>query len=166
MQASWRRKLLTAVVGVLISEMAGVAGGFATRDGLQGWYPSLRKPSFNPPSWVFGPVWTTLYAMMGIAASSVWRNRNEKDGASRALSLFGLQLVLNAFWSVAFFKWRSTALGMVVIVPLWLLILATTIAFFPISLIAGVLLLPYLGWTTFATALNLRIWELNRGKRK
>jgi benzodiazapine receptor len=162
MGSSWRRKLLTAIVGITVSQLAGVAGAAATRDGVRDWYPSLRKPSFTPPSWVFGPVWTALYTLMGIAISSVWRHRGQRESSGRAIKLFGAQLLLNSLWSLAFFKLRSAALGMVVIVPLWLLVVATTIAFFPISWVAGLLLVPYLGWTTFATVLNLKIWELNR----
>jgi benzodiazapine receptor len=164
MSLSRRRKLLTAIVGIAVSQLAGVVGATATRDGIRDWYPALRKPWFNPPAWIFGPVWTVLYTMMGIAVSSVWRQRGNSESSGRALRLFGTQLLLNSLWSVAFFKLRSTALGMIVIVPLWLLILATTIAFFPISRVAGLLLVPYLGWTTFATVLNLKIWELNRGR--
>ncbi len=166
MQADWRRKIVTAVVGILISQAAGVAGAASTRDGIRNWYPTLRKPSFTPPSWVFGPVWTILYTMMGIAASTIWRRRSDASGSSRALSLFGAQLALNSFWSVAFFKRHSPLQGLIVIVPLWITILMTMLAFFPISSVAGALLIPYLAWTSFAAALNLRIWQLNRDDAK
>jgi benzodiazapine receptor len=152
----------SAVTGIAISESAGLLGAWFTRDGVRNWYPALRKPSFTPPSSIFGPVWTTLYALMGIAVSIVWRRRVEGSASDRALGLFSAQLILNVLWSYAFFKRRSTGAGLLVIAPLWIFIVLTILAFLPVATIAGLLLIPYLLWTTFATALNLRIWQLNR----
>ncbi len=159
---SWKRKIATAFVGILVSEIAGVLGAWFTVDGVREWYPSLRKPSFTPPSWLFGPVWTSLYAMMGVAVSMIWRRRDGSGLAKRALGLFTAQLALNSLWSFAFFKRRSTTAGLFVIVPLWALILLTIFAFSPIALVAGLLLVPYLLWTSFAAVLNFRLWQLNR----
>ncbi len=124
------------------------------------WYASLDKPSWNPPSAVFGPVWTVLYVLMGVAAWLVWK-RAGFAGAPVALGLFGLQLVLNALWSYLFFGLQQPALAFIEIVVLWFAILATTIAFWRVSVPAGMLLLPYLAWVGFASALNLRLWRLN-----
>ncbi len=159
---SWKRNIATALVGILVSEIAGVLGAWFTVDGVRDWYPSLRKPSFTPPSWLFGPVWTFLYAMMGVAASMIWRRRDSSGVAERALGVFSIQLALNSLWSFAFFKRRSTLGGLFVIVPLWALIMLTIVAFSPIAWVAGLLLVPYLLWTSFAAVLNLRLWQLNR----
>lgn len=123
------------------------------------WYDGLAKPSFNPPSWVFGPVWTTLYLLMGVAAWLVWDR--QRAAARGALTLFVVQLIANAAWSWLFFGEQNPGLALLDIVVLWLLILATTIAFWRLHPVAGALLLPYLAWVTFATALNFEIWRLN-----
>jgi translocator protein len=125
------------------------------------WYRQLEKPAWTPPGWLFGPVWTALYALMGVAAWLVWR-RGGFAAAGPALSLFFLQLALNAAWTPAFFGLRRPDLGLLVIVALWLAVVATTVAFWRHRPLAGALLLPYLGWISFAAALNLRIWQLYR----
>jgi len=125
------------------------------------WYARLQKPAWNPPSWVFGPVWNALYAMMAVAAWGFW-----KRGAFAvhliALSLFLLQLLINALWSPLFFGLRNPALAFVDIVLLWLALLATVVAFWKARPFAGALLVPYLAWVTFASALNFAICRLNR----
>ncbi len=159
---SWKPKAGSAVVGILICQVAGGVGAVLGKDGIKHWYPTLRKPSFTPPSWVFGPVWTILYASMGLAAAMVWRRRDEASGAKPALVAFAAQLVANVLWTFAFFNRRSTRAGLVVIVPLWALIAVTILLFWPVAVFAALLLVPYLLWVSFATALNLRVWQLNR----
>jgi benzodiazapine receptor len=152
------------VGSVLLCEAAGGVGSIYTYDALRDWYAKLEKPSFTPPSWVFGPVWTVLYAMMGLSLYLASHRRTEQDGgvgrASRVL--FGIQLVLNVLWSYIFFGRRSPGWALVEILFLWVAIVATTWAFSRISRMAGLLLLPYLLWTSFAVVLNHSIWRLNR----
>lgn len=124
------------------------------------WYASLKKPSWNPPGWVFGPVWTALYTMMGVAAWLVWR-RGGFAAQRRPLTLFLVQLALNAAWTPLFFGLRQPGLAFSEIVLLWLAIAATLIAFRPVSSAASWLLAPYLAWVSFAAALNFALWRLN-----
>ena len=151
------------VGSVLLCEAAGGIGSIFTRDSLKEWYPSLEKPSFTPPGWVFGPVWTSLYALMG--ASFYVAERQQEEGSNEGKAsrvLFGIQLVLNALWSYVFFGRRSPSWALVEIVFLWAAIVATTVTFWRISRTAALLMLPYLLWTSFATLLNYKIWSLNR----
>lgn len=138
----------------------GVAavGGIVTSDSVRSWYPSLVKPTWNPPAWIFGPVWTTLYLMMAVAAWLVWR----QAGWCGALVWFAGQLTLNATWSPLFFGWHRVDLALVNIVALWVAIVGTLVAFWKVSPLAGGLLVPYLLWVSFATALNFTLWRLNR----
>lgn len=124
------------------------------------WYESLNKPSWNPPNWIFGPIWTVLYLMMAVSAWLVWRERGWQD-ARGALMIFGVQLVLNACWSWLFFGRYRPDLALVDIVLLWLAIGVTIRAFWPINRIAAYLLVPYWLWVSFATALNFTLWRLN-----
>lgn len=140
---------------------AGGLGASWSRDALASWYPTLRKPSWNPPNWVFGPVWTALYVSMAVAAWTVWRRR-DRASVAMPLGLFGFQLLLNAMWSPLFFNLRSPGLALVDIALLWTTILATIGVFRRISTAATVLLIPYLAWVTFASSLNAAIWSLNR----
>lgn len=138
---------------------AGLGAAF-TGPAVRTWYQEIRKPGFTPPDWLFGPVWTALYAMMAVAAWLVWR----KAGAparTAGLALFGVQLALNAAWSPIFFGLRSFGGAFVDIVALWLAIAASVVAFWRTSVASGVLLLPYLAWVSFAAVLNLAIWRLN-----
>jgi translocator protein len=136
-----------------------VGGGMGSLFQPGAWYASLEKPAFNPPSWVFGPVWTALYVLMGVAAWLVWERFG---GAARtALAVFGVQLAFNAAWSVLFFGLRSPGLAFAWIVILWSLIVATLVLFWRLRPLAGVLLVPYLAWVSFAAVLNLAIWRLN-----
>ncbi len=159
---SWKRNVGSTLVGIVVCQLAGAAGAALSNDGIKHWYPTLRKPSFTPPSWVFGPVWTLLYGCMGVALSLVWRRRERAKRANLALLAFAAQLVVNVVWTFAFFGRRSTGAGVVVILPLWALIATTIVLFWPIAVLAAVLLIPYLLWVSFATALNLRVWQLNR----
>ena len=122
------------------------------------WYAALRKPAWNPPAWIFAPVWTALYALMAVAAWLVWR----EPGTAAVLALFVVQLALNAAWTWLFFGLRRPGLALVEIVVLWLAIAATAIAFLAVVPPAGLLLLPYLAWVAFATALNASLWKRNR----
>lgn len=153
-------KLAAMVVGC---EAAGVIGAMATTDALKTWYPGLKKPSFNPPNAVFGPVWTLLYGLMGIALYLVSQpNPGNRRVVRLAQLVFGLQLGLNMLWSFLFFGRRSPLLALIEIVFLWLAIVLTVLAFAKVSRPAALLLLPYLFWTSFAAALNFSIWRLNR----
>jgi tryptophan-rich sensory protein len=125
-----------------------------------GWYASLNKPSWNPPGWVFGPVWTALYTMMAVAAWLVWR-RGGWSAQRRALTLFLVQLALNAAWSPLFFGLRRPGIAFAEIVLLWVAIAATLAAFRPVNRAAAWLLAPYLTWVSFAAALNFTLWRLN-----
>ena len=124
------------------------------------WYASLNKPTWNPPSWIFGPVWTALYTMMAISAWLVWRKLGWRDGRE-PLMMFGVQLMLNAAWSWLFFGLHRPDLALTDIVALWLAILTTIWTFRTISQVAAWLLVPYLAWVTFATLLNLALWRMN-----
>ncbi len=138
----------------------GAIGSWVTAGSVNSWYPTLRKPSFNPPNWVFAPVWTTLYVLMAIAAWCIWR-RTEGSTLRSALLLFGLQLALNLGWSVAFFGFRSIGGAMIVIVALDVSVLAVAGIFGRLDRLAAWLLAPYLLWIFFATALNVALWRLN-----
>jgi tryptophan-rich sensory protein len=155
----WRQLLgLTAFVAACFA-VAGVGGCF-TSGPVETWYPGLSKPWWTPPDWLFGPVWTVLYLSMAIAAWLVWRQEGSLR-AARPLSLFAAQLALNLAWSALFFGLRSPAAALADIALLWCAILATAISFRRVNLAAGLLLVPYLGWVSFASALNLAIWRLN-----
>jgi tryptophan-rich sensory protein len=148
-----------ALVGwILVSFAAAAIGGVA---GPGAWYAGIVKPSWNPPNWVFGPVWTVLYAMMGVAAWLVWLRRPQVP-VGPALALFGVQLLLNAFWSWLFFGWHRMGWALLEMGLLWLAILATLIAFRRVAPAAGYLLVPYLAWVSFAWFLNYTLWRLNR----
>lgn len=136
----------------------GAVAGFATTPEIGGWYATLAKPSFNPPNWVFGPVWTTLYALMGIAAWRVWRVAGLR---SRPMLLFFVQLALNFAWSFIFFRAHEIGAALADIVALLILVLWTALSFAKRDRIAGLLFVPYLLWVSFATLLNAAIWELN-----
>lgn len=144
---------------IALCVVGGAASGLATPPG--DWYASLAKPSWTPPGWLFGPVWTVLYAMMGVAAWRLWRARGRTPGAGRALVLFGAQLACNFAWTPVFFGMRAPGASLAVIVVLWALIAATIAASWRVDRAAGVLLMPYLAWVSFATALNAAIWRLN-----
>ena len=154
-------KWLALGIAVAICFAAAGAGAWITTPALRDWYPVLRKPQWTPPNGIFAPVWTLLYLGMAVAAWLVWLRRHSHKVAL-PLSLFAIQLVLNVAWSVVFFGLHSTAGGAIDIVLLWLAIAATWVSFRRASALAGWLILPYLGWVTFAAALNFAIWQLNR----
>lgn len=155
---------ITKILIVVVTCLAiGYFSGIVTRSSIETWYPTLIKPSFNPPNWVFAPVWSMLYIMMGVAAALVWdRMESDKEAVKRALLIFAIQLALNALWSYLFFGLHNPMLAGIEIVLFWLLIYETYIHFSKINKIAGYLILPYLAWVSFATVLNASIWWLNR----
>lgn len=151
-------KWLMLLLFVAICVGAGSLAGYATMQSVGEWYPTLKKPSWTPPSWLFGPVWTVLYMMMAIAAWLVWQKGPITKGA---MLLFWGQLLLNVAWSFLFFGARSPGLGLIVIIAMWLAIALTIYAFAFHSRTASFLMVPYLMWVSFATALNAAIWQLN-----
>ncbi len=155
------REFVGLAVAVAACLGAGAIGALATAGAIPTWYAAIRRPTWNPPNWIFGPVWTALYILMAVAAWQVWRAAGWTQ-ARVALSLFVLQLLLNAAWSPIFFGLHRIGWAFVEILALWAAIVATILAFWPIRPLAGVLLLPYLAWVTFASALTFAIWRLNR----
>ncbi len=154
------RPWLVLALFIAICLAVGGIGSIFTASSVTSWYPTLRKPAWRPPAAVFGPVWTTLYILMGIAAWLVWRRRDTAN-TRPALYLFAIQLAFNLAWSGIFFGLRAPGAAFAEIVILWGLVLATLIAFWRVRPIAGLLLLPYLLWTTYASALNFAIWRMN-----
>ena len=149
---------LAVCVGLCLA--VGALGGWVTAGSVKDWYPTLNKPSFNPPNWIFGPVWTVLYVMMGIAGWRVWCKASG-DRARGPLTLFALQLALNLGWSVTFFGLHAIGAAVVVIVALEAAIVGTILVFRRIDGLAAALLVPYALWVAFATLLNFTIWRLN-----
>jgi len=154
------KRIFALIISILICELAGFLGSFFTVGSISTWYATLAKPLLNPPSWIFAPVWTTLYLLMGIAAFLVWKKGMDKKRA--ALVVFAGQLFLNAVWSYIFFGLHNVSLAFIDLALLWLALLATMILFFKISKAAGWLLFPYILWVSFAGYLNLSILLLNR----
>jgi translocator protein len=180
------RRMVRLVISLALPFAAGALGGWATSQGVGDWYLTLAKPSFNPPSWVFGPAWTLLYILMGLAFFLVWDKgatdaegrRGEGTGGARgegrvgareaglggarwAMALFGVQLALNALWSFLFFWAQAPGWAFAEILLLWVAIAGTMVLFFRQRPLAGWLMTPYLGWVTFAAVLNYSIWTLN-----
>lgn len=155
-----KRKQIVGLVGWLISSFIAAAIGGAASIQAGPFYMQLARPDWAPPPSIFGPVWTVLYALMGVAAWLVWRAGGFR-AARAALTLFLVQLALNALWSWLFFGWHRGALAFADILALWVLIVATLIAFWRIRPLAGALLVPYLLWVSFASALNYSMWQLN-----
>ncbi|MFH5798884.1 TspO/MBR family protein [Haladaptatus sp. CMAA 1911] len=151
------RDVPALLVSIVVCELAGIVPSFLTANDVATWYTTLQKPGFTPPSWVFGPVWTTLYLLMGVALYLVWRRGDNRF----ALAIFAVQLVLNAGWTLVFFGMRWPAGGLAVILALLVAIVATMVAFARIDRRAALLLVPYLCWVGFATLLNYELWRLN-----
>lgn len=146
---------------ILLSEGAGIVGSFFTAPSIAGWYATLARPDFAPPNWVFGPVWTTLFACMGIAAFLVWKKGIGRKEVKIALGIFAVQLVLNTLWSIIFFGLQNPGAAFMEIIFLWLGIGSTIWAFAKLSKPAAWLLVPYIAWVSFAAYLNYMIWTLN-----
>lgn len=154
-------KFVRFLSAIFVCQLAGILGSVFTFSAITDWYAYLNKPFFSPPNWVFGPVWTTLYFLMGVSLFLVWNKGLKDAGRLRAVKLFGFQLVLNFFWSVIFFGLKSPLLAFIEILVLWYLIFLTIKAFYKISATAAYLLIPYLAWVSFASILNLAIIILN-----
>lgn len=151
------------ILCVIICLAVGYLSSIVTQSSIKTWYPTITKPSFNPPNWVFAPVWTLLYIMMGIAAGMVWNKLDtNKELVKKALSFFIIQLLLNALWSYLFFGLNNILLAFIEIILLWLIIYETYYIFKQVDKKAGYLLIPYLGWVGFATILTGTIYWLNR----
>lgn len=153
--------ILRLAVSLIVCQMAGVFGSLFTVPAISTWYQTLNKPSFNPPNWIFSPVWISLYLMMGISLFLVWRKKGHPN-LKMTLIFFFIQLILNALWSASFFGLRSPFLGLVNILFLWFAILLMIMYFLKVSKAGAWLLLPYLLWVSFATILNYSLWVLNR----
>jgi benzodiazapine receptor len=149
------------IIAVLVCQAAGFIGSIFTRPAVPTWYAGLVKPRFMPPDWVFAPVWICLYLLIGIAAFLVWRRGIHHQVVRRALAIFGVQLALNVLWSFLFFGLRSPLAGLIGIFILGIAIILTVQSFLKVSRTAGLLLIPYFLWVSFATGLNLSIWWLN-----
>jgi translocator protein len=157
-----RTRIIKLIASILIPQAAGGIGALFTEPAVRTWYVGLNKPAFNPPNWIFGPVWTALFLMMGIALYLVWRDGLTDKNRITAVALFGAQIALNLLWSILFFGMHSPLAGLVEIAFLWAFILATMLAFFRVSMAAGLLLVPYFMWVSFASLLNYMLWSLNR----
>jgi translocator protein len=147
---------------ILISHLAGILGSFFTVSSIDSWYVNLDKPIFNPPNWIFGPVWLTLYTMMGIALYIIWHRNIRKKKVRQAVKLFLIHLVFNAAWSIIFFEFHQMFIALLVIIALWIMILMLIARFYELNKIAGYLLIPYILWVSFASVLNASLWMLNR----
>lgn len=147
------------IIAVGVSEFAGIIGSVFTIPAIPTWYATLNKPALNPPAWLFGPVWVTLYFLIGVSLWLVWKS--DSSAKKRAIWLFAVQLVLNAIWSPIFFGTHSLGNALAVIVLLWAAIALTIIIFKKISKTAAWLLVPYIFWVSFAVYLNFAIWVLN-----
>ena len=148
------------IISVLIPLIIGFLGSFFTASSVDSWYTTINKPSFNPPGWIFAPVWTTLYILIGVSFYSVWM-KNFGEERKKVIIVYSMQLLLNLLWSVLFFGLRSPLLGLIDIIILIAFIIANTIIFYKISKTAGYLLIPYLLWVSFASVLNFSIFLLN-----
>ena len=161
MKRSKTNNILIFIASIVICQMAGIIGSIFTTPAIPTWYANINKPTFRPPNWVFAPVWTTLFLLMGIALFLIWRKGLDKKENRIAFSVFIIQLILNTLWSILFFGLESPFAAFIEIIFLWVAILASIILFFRISRLAGALLIPYILWVTFASILNFSIWRLN-----
>lgn len=153
------RKVFRLLLAILICQLAGILGAVATVPSISSWYIYLNKPFFTPPAFIFGPVWTLLYILMGISLFLVWETKKKRE---ECLCCFWVQLALNALWSLIFFGAKNLAFSFIIIIFLWLSILATILQFRKISKIAAWMLVPYLIWVSFASLLNLAVVLLNQ----
>lgn len=158
-------KLATAwkfIIAILLCESVGISSGLLASTNNNLWFDALNKPTWNPSAYLFGPVWTTLYLLMGISLGIIWNNKATELNKRKAYFLFALQLFLNFWWSIIFFKLHSPALALVNIILMLILILLTIVSFSKFSKPAAWLLVPYIAWVSFATFLNYSIWILNK----
>lgn len=153
--------LAKLIISITIPLVGGFLSGFFTMGTVAEFYLKLAKPSFSPPGWIFGPVWTILYILIGIAAFLIWNKGLNTRGVTPALIIFLIQLALNFSWTPVFFGFQSIAGGLIIIALLWVAIIASIVMFWRLDQIAGALLIPYLLWVSFATVLNFYILRLN-----
>lgn len=156
------QKWLKFIIAVGVPLAVGYAGSLFTMEGVNGWYKTINRPSWNPPDYVFAPVWTTLYIFMGIALYLIWISNAPRAKKNTAITLFAIQLILNFFWSYIFFTVNEIGWAFVEIVVLWLFILFTIFSFASINKKAAWLLVPYISWVSFAAILTYTVWTLNR----
>lgn len=156
-----KKQLTYIAISVTVCLTIGFLSSFATQSSVNDWYLELNKPSFNPPNWIFAPVWTVLYIMMGVASGIVWAKGFYHIWVKTALYHFGIQLLFNALWSIIFFGFKNPFAALLVILALLVLLIFTIKWFKVVSQTAALLLIPYLLWVCFATALNYKIWEMN-----
>ncbi len=161
MEQSKINNVLRLVTSVIICLFAGFIGSIFTSPSIPTWYAALTKPSFNTPDWIFAPVWTILFILMGISLYLVWNKGLQDKKVKISLFIFGVQLVLNVLWSFLFFGLHSPFYAFLEIIILWIAIVLTIVNFFKVSRTAGLLLLPYILWVSFAAILNFSIWRLN-----
>ncbi|MFH0869326.1 MAG: TspO/MBR family protein [archaeon] len=154
------KKILKVLSAIGFCQIAGIVGAFFTTPAITTWYASLAKPSFAPPNWLFGPVWITLYTLMGISLYLVWEAKDSREKKT-AIGVFGAQLFLNALWSFLFFGLELPAAGFIGIIFLWVFIFINIILFYKVSKNAAYLLVPYVVWVTIAAYLNYMIMVLN-----
>ena len=155
-----KSQFLKLIVALVVPLSIGAFAGMFTSEAIPGWYASLNRPSFNPPNWIFGPVWTTLYLLMGVSLFIIWKQEKSKE-RNRAILTFFVQLVLNFAWSFIFFYFNFIGLALVEISLLWLCIILMLVQFYKIKPLAAYLNIPYLMWVSFASALNLSYYLLN-----
>ncbi|WP_433834864.1 TspO/MBR family protein [Flavobacterium anhuiense] len=156
-------KFVKIAIALVICLTVGYSASLVTRPSIETWYVTLEKPVFNPPNWIFMPVWTVLYILMAVAAALVWDKIKENtEEVKQALLFFIIQLILNSIWSYLFFGLKNPMLALIEIVLLWLMIYETYLKFIKINKTSGYLLIPYLAWVGFATVLNASIWWLNK----
>lgn len=153
---------IVLLISIVLAQSAGIIGSIFTVSSIPTWYANLIKPTFSPPNWVFGPVWITLYTLMGISAYLIWRKKVALKVKYNALKLYALHLIINASWSIVFFGLKNPLYGFFTIIILWTLIVIVIEQFHKIDKRAAYLLVPYFLWVSFATALNFAIWILNR----
>lgn len=155
------REVPKLIVSIIIVFLAGAVGTVSTLPQITTWYASLAKPSWTPPNWAFGPIWSTLYVLMGISLFLVWREGLDKKKVQVGILVFAVQLVLNAVWSLVFFGGHNIFGGLILVIILWIAILVNIIVFYRISKAAGLILIPYLIWVSIASYLNYSVLVLN-----
>ncbi len=157
-----KENVLKIIISITVPLLVGFVGSYFTSPAITGWYADLNKPEFNPPNWIFAPVWTVLYVFMGVAFFLVWKIKEELRKNTLAVIFFGVQLFLNSTWSIVFFAMQSPGVALINIVLLWFALLATVVLFYKVDKRTVYFLVPYLLWVTFATYLNYQIFILNQ----
>lgn len=150
------------IFSITVCQLAGLVGSVFTFSSIESWYNYLNQPSFRPPNWLFGPVWTILYTFMGISLYWIWIKGTKKKEVRQAIKLFFIHLALNSSWSVIFFGIHNIYLALVTVVVLWIFIVVVMVKFYKIDKKASFILIPYLAWVSFATVLNYNIWLMNK----